>query len=78
MDIVVDFDRCGTIVCPTCGNEGESCETETETWHHDNFFNYATFLHVEVPLIRCPCCGIALVERPWSREGSKFIRIDER
>jgi len=75
MDITIDVVHCRQSTCPTCGMEGEACEAEYETWHHDNFFNYATYLHVRVPLIKCPCCGISAIERPWSREGSKFVHI---
>ncbi len=75
MDITVDFAYCGNFACPTCGEEVKTCSTENETWFHSNFFRYATYLHARVPHIECSCCGICKVERPWSREGSKFTLI---
>jgi transposase len=73
LDIAVDFDRGST--CPTCKKESATCTAKTETWHHLNFLNYATYLHARIPDIECPECDIPAVERPWSREGSKFVLV---
>lgn len=75
MDITIDFAHGSTLTCPTCGKEGIVCDAEDETWYHDNFLQYATYLHVRVPRIECCCCGICTVERPWSREGSRFALL---
>ena len=60
-------------VCPVCGETVLAFEQQDETWHHSDFFQYATYLHARVPLVTCPCCGVITAERPWSRDGSKFI-----
>src|SRR6266568_4285480 len=65
MDITIDFDPGCNFICPACGKEGETCDAGCETWHHDNFFDYGTYLHVRVPFVNCPCCGISAAERPW-------------
>lgn len=75
MDITIDFDLGSTCICPTCGEERQTCDAKSETWHHRNFFDYATYLHVQVPFITCPCCGTSAAERPWSREGSRFVLV---
>jgi hypothetical protein len=75
MDITIDFVSDGSICCPVCGQEGQVCEAARETWRHDDFLNYLTFLHVRVPLRKCANCGVSEVERPWTREGSKFVKI---
>ena len=41
---------------------------QDETWYHDNFFRYATYLHARVPQIHCRCCGPfcrAAVVKTW-------------
>jgi transposase len=73
MDITVDFDR--SLICPTCRKDRETCTGTTEIWHHVNFLNYATYLHARIPDFECPECTISTVERPWSREGSRFVQL---
>jgi transposase len=75
LDITVDFAPDEPCTCPTCGKTVEMCTTTEETWHHNDFFRYATYLHARVPQMNCACCGISMVERPWSRDGSRFILI---
>jgi len=75
LDITIDFYR--SITCPSCRKEYGECLAQTETWCHDNFLNYTTYLHALVPNTACPECTIAMVERPWTRKGSKFVRIEE-
>jgi len=72
MDITVDFVHGSTFSCPNCGAKGIPCDAESETWHHNNFFRYAAYLHARVPHVDCACCGKKPVERPWTRVGSKF------
>lgn len=74
LDITVDFMDNDLLPCPCCGAERNSCQQETETWYHDSFFRYATYLHARVPHIMC-CDTIIPVERPWAREGSKFALL---
>lgn len=76
LDITVTYDVVSHKVCPRCGAVGVDCEADVETWYHDDFFRYATYLHTRVP--RIVCCGrIHALERPWARPGSKFVKISE-
>jgi transposase len=75
MDITIDFANDGSICCPLCGKDGDICEAGREIWRHDNFINYLMYLHVRAPLRNCSSCGVSEIERPWAREGSKFVRI---
>lgn len=72
LDITVNFAPDGIMNCPLCGKDDNPSVIKAETWYHDNFFHYKTFLHARVPHIECARCGILSVERPWSRAGSKF------
>ena len=73
MDISVEVVQEDALVCPVCGAEGTMGpkETKSETWYHDNFLCYATYLHALVPHLECRC-GTFPLERPWNRAGSKF------
>ena len=75
LDITIDCDQDESFICPICGVAVELSDTADETWHHNNFFNYQTYLHARVPQIKCACCGISVMERPWSREGSRFVLV---
>lgn len=72
MDLVVDFMIGSRFTCSICGMECRVSSTEHELWHHPDFFLFATYLHVRVPRIDCPCCGINTVDRPWTGGGSQF------
>jgi len=77
LDISIEYAHAPPQDCPICGGKGTCCLAETvlETWYHDDFFHYVTYLHARVPLMACCCGGTFPLERPWSRAGSKFSRI---
>jgi transposase len=71
LDITVHVIDSNFLPCPICGSAGNHCLTELETWHHGSFLDFTTYLHARVPHIEC-CGSVIPVERPWSRQGSKF------
>ena len=74
LDITVDYDAGVDQVCPRCGAHAAHCDAVTETWFHRDFFRHATYLHTRVPQLSC--CGHSHpLERPWTRPGSKFVRL---
>lgn len=70
LDITVAFTVVESITCPLCGEVRKMCYSVDEVWFHSDFFCHATYLHTQVPFIQC--CELVPVERPWSREGSRF------
>jgi hypothetical protein len=78
MDIHLEVKQEKTLICPVCGAEGTTGEQDPqpETWFHDDFLCYATYLHALVPTLECRC-GKFPLERPWNREGSRFSRCPE-
>jgi hypothetical protein len=76
MDIRVELVQNKPLVCPICGITAtvDHAEARTETWFHSDFLNHATYLHVQLPPLLCPC-GACLIKRPWCREGSRFARV---
>lgn len=79
VDLVIDFKRGGTFVCPECGTAGcKAYDTEERTWRHLNFFQFETHLRARIPRVRCDRCdGVRPVTAPWARAGSGFTLLFE-
>ena len=52
-------------------------DTATRTWRHLNFFQYKTYLHADLPRVKCAEHGVKTVSVPWAREGSGFTLLFE-
>ena len=74
IDITIDFDYADRVVCPDCGAAITPVPGETETWYHDDFLQYTAYLYARIPQLVCACGRQLAVERPWSRNGSRFSR----
>lgn len=74
MDIRLDVFLGNLFTCPCCGKPTPPCGYEEETWFHEDFFGYATYLNARVPQLQCDT-GILAADRPWSRTGSRFSRL---
>lgn len=75
VDIVLKHAYDSGLACPLCGTTGQPGSRVNETWHHDSFFSYTAYLHARVPRVHCTTCGTSPVERPWTRDGSKFVHM---
>jgi hypothetical protein len=76
LDISVEYAWGPLMPCPKCGAHTlpKVIEAVAETWYHNDFLNYATYLHVRIPRPTCP--GDCLSpERPWCRAGSRFKKL---
>ena len=74
LDIMISYDAVSSLVCPLCGGRGAEDSEDSEIWYHHDFFRFPTYLHTRVP--RITCCGRnCSVERPWTRPGSKFVKV---
>jgi len=71
LDITVVYIANDSLSCK-CGSGVQWLWTALETWHHDDFFRFNTYLHARVPRFTCSACGGSEVEKPWSRKGSRF------
>ena len=76
LDISVEIVTGNPVTCPVCRVQGAICylDTEIETWRHNDYFHYTTYLHARVPHLACSC-GVAPVELPWCRAGSGFAMV---
>ena len=78
LDIELDFARGGRFPCPDC--KRADCpvhDTSMQEWRHLDFFQHKAFLHARTPRVKCPDCGVKLIEVPWARPGSGFTLLFE-
>lgn len=52
-------------------------DTKKRTWRHLDFFQHKTYIHCNVPRIKCGDHSINIVEVPWARKGSGFTLLFE-
>ena len=78
LHIYIIFARGSKFSCSSCSEEGLSVyDTKERTWRHLNFFQYKCYIHMAVPRLECPKCGIKTWEVPWSRPQSGFTLLFE-
>ena len=78
LDIEIDFKSGGRFPCPDCGHaDCPAHDTVMKEWRHLDFFQHHAYLHARTPRIKCPDCGVRLVNVPWARAGSGFTLLFE-
>jgi penicillin-binding protein 1A len=78
LDIYINFSRGDEFPCPECGRpDCKAHDTLDHVWRHLNLFQHVTYLHVRVPRVDCPDCGVKQVPVPWARAGSGFTLLLE-
>ena len=78
LELWIDFIPGSEFDCPKCSHHGcKGYDTEDKTWRHLNFFQYRCDLHCRVPRVKCPNCGVILVDIPWARKRSGFSLLME-
>jgi hypothetical protein len=77
-DIFVDYHNRATFLCP-CGQEAKLHCRMKRSWRASALGSYATTIHVGVPRVRCPKCGVRPVNLGWGRERSRVsIVLEDR
>lgn len=79
LHITISFAKGGTFSCPVdgCDTTATAYDTATRTWRHLNFFQYKTFIHADLPRVKCGKHGVKTVDVPWARPGSGFTLLFE-
>src|SRR5690554_6514938 len=77
VDIEVEYvDTSGA--CPECG---VTCpkhdDRERRTWRHLDTMQFATYLHAQLPRIKCKDHGVKTVSAPWAGKNSRFTLLFE-
>lgn len=77
MDIYISREPGSKHPCPKCKIQCNVHDSRARTWRHLNFFQYRTYLHCDIPRVKCPTHGVLQVEPPWARPGSGFTLLFE-
>ncbi len=77
INVEIDFPRGSKFCCPLCGKSFTAYDTQEKEWRHLNFFQYACYLVVRVPRVKCSSDGVHQVDVPWAREGADFTFLFE-
>ncbi len=77
VDIVIEYtDDQGP--CPECGTIcPKHDDRKKRTWRHLDTMQFSTYLHCEVPRVRCETHGVKTVTIPWAAKNSRFTLLFE-
>ncbi len=77
VDIVIEYtDDQGP--CPECGTIcPKHDDRKKRTWRHLDTMQFSTYLHCEVPRVRCDMHGVKTVTIPWAAKNSRFTLLFE-
>lgn len=77
VDLIIEYtDDEG--VCPECGAMCRQHDRrKNRTWRHLDTMQFSTYLHCEVPRIRCEQHGVKTVNIPWAGKYSRFTLLFE-
>jgi transposase len=65
-------------LCPECGDTCPRYDLRKErTWRHLDTMQFSTYLHCEVPRVRCRKHGVKSVSVPWAGKNSRFTLLFE-
>lgn len=64
--------------CPECGAICPKHDDRIQrTWRHLDTMQFATYLHCQLPRVRCKTHGAKTVEAPWAGKNSRFTLLFE-
>ena len=64
--------------CRECGSAGVHIHDMREhSWRHLDFWQHKTYLHANVPRVRCAEGHVHVLEVPWARKGSGYTLLLE-
>lgn len=77
VDIAIEYsDDVGP--CPECAALSPKHDDRTpRTWRHLDTMQFATYLHCELPRVRCTTHGANTVKAPWAGKNSRFTLLFE-
>lgn len=77
LHIEISFPKGSKFSCPECEVETTAYDTKPRSWRHLNFFQYKTYIHADLPRVKCGEHGVKTISVPWAREGSGFTLLFE-
>ena len=77
VDIVVKYND-DTGPCPECEAISPKHDDRIpRTWRHLDTMQFATYLHCQLPRVRCKTHGAKTVSAPWAGKNSRFTLLFE-
>ncbi|MDR1037032.1 MAG: transposase family protein [Deltaproteobacteria bacterium] len=77
VDISISYHRRALFTC-ACGQEGLKVHSKLErVWRALDIARYQCHLHLAVPRLRCPRCGVKIFPVPWARDHSHLTALLE-
>ena len=79
LHITISFEKGSKFTSPTNKDSQKLYgvyDTKERTWRHLDFFQHKTYIHCNVPRIKCDI-GINMVEVPWARPNIGFTLLFE-
>lgn len=77
VDIVVEYTG-DEGACPECGALSPRYDQRpSRTWRHLDTMQFATYLHCELPRVKCAAHGVKSLTAPWAGKNSRFTLLFE-
>lgn len=77
VDIHIDYEDVEG-PCPECGAISPKHDNRNErTWRHLDTMQFSTYLHCQLPRVRCKTHGAKTVAAPWAGKNSRFTLLFE-
>lgn len=77
VDIQIDYEDVEG-PCPECGAMSPKHDLRNKrTWRHLDTMQFSTYLHCELPRVRCKQHGAKTVSAPWAGKNSRFTLLFE-
>lgn len=77
LDVHLECQKSAPLLCPVCSAESPGYDTQSRRWRHLDTCQYQTWIHAEVPRVRCAEHGVRLVAVPWAESGERFTLLFE-
>lgn len=64
--------------CPECGTlSPKHDDRQARIWRHLDTMQFGTYLHCQLPRVRCKTHGVKTVDAPWAGKNSRFTLLFE-
>ena len=78
VNIGLNIDKGAKFSCPICNQSDMSIHDRIKkTWRHMNLFQFTTYINFFIPRVKCPNCGVHMIDVPWARSNSGFTLLFE-
>ncbi|MDR2459604.1 MAG: transposase family protein [Deltaproteobacteria bacterium] len=78
VDIHLLYHKRATFTCP-CGKENLKVHSKLpRIWRGLDIAKYGCYIHLDVPRLICPECGVRTYQVPWARDHSHLTHLMEQ